>query len=89
MTTHISDSQAVHSSDTASDVLSEVLKLPEPAPPKRKRKPGFNTEKAVTISDTSFSQNWKRKRKLKRKKRRPKKLRNRGEKRSKRGRRKN
>ena len=54
MTTHISDSRAVHSSDTASDVLSEVLKLPEPAPPKRKRKPGFNTGKAVTITDTSF-----------------------------------
>ena len=57
MITLILDSRTVHSSDTASDVPSQVLKLPEPAPPKRKRKPGFNTGKAVTITDTS---NWKR-----------------------------
>ena len=54
MVTHVSDSQMVHSSSTASDVVSEVLKLPEPQLPKRKRKPGFNTGKAVTITDTSF-----------------------------------
>ena len=55
MITHVSDSQTVHSSSsTPSDVLSDILKLPEPQLPKRKRKPGFNTGKAVAITDNSF-----------------------------------
>ena len=54
MVTHISGSRSVQSSGTSSDVLSEVLKLPEPQPPKRKRKAGFNTGKAVSITNDSF-----------------------------------
>ena len=50
MTTHILDSRAAHSSDTASD----VLKLPEQVPSRGKEKPCFNMGKAVTITDTSF-----------------------------------
>lgn len=35
-------------------LLSDILKLPEPQLPKRKRRSGFNTGKAVAITDTSF-----------------------------------
>jgi len=60
MVTHISGSQ---SSGTSSDVLSEVLKLPEPQPP------------AVSITNDSFVSNLKdtrrRRRKLKKRRKRP------------------
>ena len=47
MVTHVSDS-------SSASVLSEVLKLPQPTAPKRKRKPGFNTGKSVHITNYSF-----------------------------------
>ena len=43
MVTHVSDR-------SSASVLSEVLKLPQPTAPKRKRKPGFNTGKSVSIT---------------------------------------
>ena len=73
MVTHISRSQSVQTSGTSSNVLSEVLKLPEPQSPKRKA--GFNTGKAVSI--TEFVSDLKDKEKLKKRKR-PNKLRYRG-----------
>jgi len=51
MVTHIFGSVSVQNSGTSSNVLSEVLKLPEPQPPKEKRKAGFNTGKAVSITE--------------------------------------
>lgn len=60
METRVSDiTTPTISSETASDVLSEVLKLPEPKNPRRRRKVGFNTGKAVTISNDSFLQELK------------------------------
>ena len=54
--TQIQDSQSSEtppppSSSTSSDVLSEILVLPAPPVPKRKRKPAIN-KKAVCITDT-------------------------------------
>ena len=48
LVTHVSENSS------ASQALSEVLKLPEPTAPKRKRKPGFNTGKSVLITNDSF-----------------------------------
>ena len=50
MVTHVSD-------NSSTNALSEVLKLPQPTSPKRKRKPGFNTGKSVSITDDSFLEN--------------------------------
>ena len=48
LVTHLSNDSSTTSA------LSEVLVLPKPISPKRKRKPGFNTGKSVPIMNDSF-----------------------------------